>query len=658
MKAMKEQISIEPKLEGGPEGAGKAPSAPGSEGMAKQPGWGASHGSKGVSKVRQQCWEAQWQEFLRMFHSGGGDPVRMAEASPWEDPKAFLASFEQVATACRWPRDQWAARLLPALSGEAEEAFRTLEARDQENYEKVKAAILRGEALRTEAQRQHFRQFCCQEVGDPRRIHSQLQELCRQWLRPERRTKEQILELLVLEQFLASLPPELCSWIQAQRPDTCSQAVALVEDFLRSQEQTRSGTWQGSFKEERMDFLHGEEKPLEAMKRENENQGHVFADHEQMHMENQGHVFAEPDLPTDQEEGGHLDPLDDGTASEVNEENSYYGGNVLEEKCRTTPAISYRNKEERAEVQGERAESEDQQKTEREERTNECIESIIQNASKSTREEMPLFSKYGRRYRYRVELDVIHSSKDYEERPNSEENFQHNSSVGQQEKAQISEKNHTFSEHGKGSHHQDEEPSKSSEYEKTINFADSLNRIPTCPTEGRQYECSQCGKCLSTRRNLKLHQRSHTGEKPYKCFQCGKCFSQAGCLKTHQRFHTGEKPYKCSQCGKYFRQAGYLKTHQRFHTGEKPYKCAHCDKYFSQSGYLKTHQRFHTGEKPYKCSQCGKCFSTGINLKRHQMIHTGEKPYKCSQCGKCFRQAGNLKSHQRTHTGERPYKCS
>ncbi|KAM6472215.1 uncharacterized protein PHA67_004291 [Liasis olivaceus] len=646
---MKEQISVEPKVEGGPEEAGKATSALGSEGMTKQPGWGTSCRSKGETcKARQQRWEAQWQEFLRTLHPGGGNPLMMSEMSPWEDPKAFLASFEQVAQACRWPRGEWAARLLPALSGGVEEAFRTLEARDQEDYGKVKAAILRGEALRTEAQRQHFRQFCCQEVGDPRRLYGQLQQLCLQWLRPERRTKEQILELLILEQFLASLPPELRSWIQARRPDTCSQAVALVEDFLQSQEQTRSGTWQGSLKEERMDFLHAEEKPLEAMKRENENQGHVFADNE---------AEAERALPTDQE-GGYLDPLDDGRQSEVNEENSYYGGNVLEEKCRTTPQTSYRNKEERAEMQGEGAESEDQQRTEREERENECIESIIQNTSKSAKEEMPLFSKYGRRYRYRVELDVIHSSEDYEECPNSEENFQYNSSVRQQEKAKISEKKCTFFEYGKGSHHQDEEPNKSSEYEKNISFADSLNRIPACPTEGRQHECSQCGKCLSTRRNLKLHQRSHTGEKPYKCFQCGKCFSQAGCLKTHQRFHTGEKPYKCSQCGKYFRQAGYLKTHQRFHTGEKPYKCSHCDKYFSQSGYLKTHQRFHTGEKPYKCSQCGKCFSTGINLKRHQMIHTGEKPYKCSQCGKCFRQAGNLKSHQRTHTGDRPYKCS
>uniref|UniRef100_A0A8C6XLE0 SCAN box domain-containing protein n=1 Tax=Naja naja TaxID=35670 RepID=A0A8C6XLE0_NAJNA len=168
----------------------------------------------------------------------------MSEASPWEDPKAFLASFEQVATVCQWPRGEWTARLRPALSRGVEEAFQTLEDRDQEDYGKVKAAILRGEALRTEKQRQHFRQFCCHKVGDPGRLYSQLHQLCLQWLRPERHTKEQIVELLILEQFLASLPSDLQSWIWAGGPETCSQAVALVEDFLRSQQDPKPGRWQ------------------------------------------------------------------------------------------------------------------------------------------------------------------------------------------------------------------------------------------------------------------------------------------------------------------------------------------------------------------------------------------------------------------------------
>lgn len=187
-------------------------------------------------------WETQWQQFLKTLqpsHPREGNPAR-SRNSPWEDPKAFLASFEQVARACRWPRGEWVAHLLPAICGETEEAFRSLDTIHQGDYENVKAAILKGEAVKTEARRQRFRQFCCQEVEDPRMVYKQIQELCHQWLKPERRTKEQILELLILEQFLASLPPKLQSWIQPRRPDTCSQAVALVEDFLQSQQGTKS----------------------------------------------------------------------------------------------------------------------------------------------------------------------------------------------------------------------------------------------------------------------------------------------------------------------------------------------------------------------------------------------------------------------------------
>nr|XP_021547504.1 myeloid zinc finger 1 isoform X3 [Neomonachus schauinslandi] len=80
-----------------------------------------------------------------------------------------------------------------------------------------------------EAARQRFRHFHYEEEEGPREALAQLRELCRQWLRPEAHSKEQMLELLVLEQFLCALPPEIQARVEGQRPGSPEEAAALVE---------------------------------------------------------------------------------------------------------------------------------------------------------------------------------------------------------------------------------------------------------------------------------------------------------------------------------------------------------------------------------------------------------------------------------------------
>ena len=78
-----------------------------------------------------------------------------------------------------------------------------------------------------------FRSFRYEEAAGPREALIQLRELCRQWLRPEVHSKEQMLELLVLEQFLGVLPPEIQARVRGQQPGSPEEAAALVEGFRR-----------------------------------------------------------------------------------------------------------------------------------------------------------------------------------------------------------------------------------------------------------------------------------------------------------------------------------------------------------------------------------------------------------------------------------------
>ncbi|XP_014399024.1 PREDICTED: myeloid zinc finger 1 [Myotis brandtii] len=84
-----------------------------------------------------------------------------------------------------------------------------------------------------------FWHFRYEEAAGPGEALALLRKLCRQWLRPEVHSKEQMLELLVLEQFLGALPPKIQARVRGQRPGSPEEAVALVEGLRREPEGPR-----------------------------------------------------------------------------------------------------------------------------------------------------------------------------------------------------------------------------------------------------------------------------------------------------------------------------------------------------------------------------------------------------------------------------------
>ncbi|XP_075826193.1 zinc finger protein with KRAB and SCAN domains 3-like [Microtus pennsylvanicus] len=424
--------------------------------------------------------------------------------------------------------------------------------------------------------RKRFRAFRYPEAAGPRQALSRLRELCRQWLRPDMHSKEQILELLVLEQFLTILPRELQAWVREQHPDSGEEVVALLEYLERQLDETPPQVPNGEWSRERLCCNGALLKPSQ-----NSQSSHSQTRKSPLKHSSQESSECSPlqargvEMKT---ETTGLPPVEEYTEQKPEQPVSVLAGDTVQ-----IPAGA-----EASEQEGKLQATQTNAAKNRRHYCHECGKSFAQSSG---------LTKHKR----------IHTGEKPYECEDCGKTFIGSSALVIHQRVHTGEKPYECEECGK-----------------VFSHSSNLIKHQRTHTGEKPYECDDCGKTFTQSCSLIEHHKIHTGEKPFQCNLCGKAFRRSSHLLRHQRIH-GAKTAPKSLPGEVWRSQSKVES-QRDGT-ETPviHQCNECERSFIQNRSLIEHKKIHTGEKPYQCNTCGKGFTRTSYLVQHQRSHVGKK---------------------------------
>lgn len=150
-----------------------------------------------------------------------------------EDIAAYLTRFERIAQLLKVEEDTLAVRLGSLLSGKAAELYSTFDTNTISDFSLLKQALLTGFDKTPERYRQDFRSNKIKVGESYRQFSTRLLQLFDSWLEASEipRTFDGLREFVVLDQFLASLFPDLRLFIKEQDVTDLKTAVEKADKW-------------------------------------------------------------------------------------------------------------------------------------------------------------------------------------------------------------------------------------------------------------------------------------------------------------------------------------------------------------------------------------------------------------------------------------------
>ncbi|KAK6494066.1 zinc finger and SCAN domain-containing protein 29-like, partial [Huso huso] len=107
------------------------------------------------------------------------------------------------------------------------------------SYPHLKAEILAREGVSSAVRAQKYHAWGYSPGVPPRSQMYDLIHLATRWLKPEVNNAEKVIEILVIDRYLRSLPAPLRKWVGQGDPSTINEFVDLVEWQLAAEELSR-----------------------------------------------------------------------------------------------------------------------------------------------------------------------------------------------------------------------------------------------------------------------------------------------------------------------------------------------------------------------------------------------------------------------------------
>nr|XP_060492514.1 zinc finger protein 496 isoform X4 [Panthera onca] len=527
-----------------------------------------------------------------------------------------------------------------------------------------------------ESSRRLFRRFRYQEAAGPREALRRLWDLCQGWLRPDRHTKEQILERLVLEQFLAILPREIQGWVRAQEPESGDQAVAAVEALER--EPGRPWQWLKHCEDpvviddgEGPPDREPERLPAEAqsdLAKSQDSQPTAVAQGPGLPSRTPGQpggdpVLQEPallqeaslrdtqqvtalQLPPDmifcfsQEDWSLLDPAQTG----------FYGEFIIGEDC----GVSLPPSDPGTQLHLSQGEENEPRVPELQDLQGKDVPQVsyldfpglqpfqVEERRKRDELQVPEFQTCQQTALTQSTCPAGGDALTPENGLDEEVTIEIVLSSSGDEDSQL------------GPYCTDE-PRGPAEKPRSLpashrSGAEPGDEVQT--SSKKSYICPNCGKIFRWRVNFIRHLRSRREQKPHECSVCGELFSDSEDLDGHLESHEAQKPYRCGACGKSFRLNSHLLSHRRIHLptgGLEPVAKTEPNAAGAVGGGP-------DGLLAFQCCDCGRAFQRPEHLARHRSsahLRGTAQPFQCRYCVKSFSQNCDLLRHQRLHLKRR-----